>query len=130
MVRAHERRHLLGIQQSARRIPRTSRDARDRSSRTELSSYDVSLGITDELGPGAYVQAEAELIGHRSGRCEQAGLLAEHRRDPPLESIDGRVLGVDVVTDLGGSDSGAHAGTRSGHGVAAQIYEEAHERRA
>ena len=71
--------------------------------------------------PGATSDADGEHVGHRPGRREQRGLVAEQPGDPLLERADGRVLAVDVVADLGARHRGAHRlGRRRVSGVAAR----------
>ena len=54
---------------------------------------------------GRPASAHREHVGHRPGRREQRRLLAEQPGDPLLERVDGRVLAVHVVADLGARPS-------------------------
>ena len=130
LVGAHERAQLVGVEQAARCIPRARRDARQRGSRAELGAHHVRLRVADQLLPRLHVHAQPELVGERAGGGEQAGVLAEQVGHALLERVDGRVLAVDVVADLGVGHRRAHACGGTGDGVAAQVHESAHGRRA
>ena len=95
--------------------------AADRRGRAGLVPHGVALGAHDHVVAGAAVQLQRELVGHRPGRDEQRRLLAEQRRDPFLQQVHARVLGVLIVADLGFGDRPAHRRRRAGHGVRSQV---------
>jgi hypothetical protein len=67
------------------------------------------------------VRDQREQVRLGAARHEQAGLEAEIVGEAPLQRVDGRVLAVDVVADLGAQHRRAHRRRRPGHGVAAQV---------
>ena len=71
--------------------------------------------------PAGDERADAEHVRHRARRAEQPGLVPEQLGDVRLERVDGRVLAVDVVADLGVGHGLAHAGGGPGDGVGAQV---------
>ena len=71
--------------------------------------------------PGRAEQPERELVRHRARRHVERGLLAEQRRRQRLEPVDGRVLAVAVVADLGVGHRAPHLGRRRGDGVGPEV---------
>ena len=67
------------------------------------------------------VQADRRLIPHGAAGQKEPGLTAEDLRGARFQAIDGGILAVDVVANLGRSHGGAHRGRWLGDGVAAQI---------
>ena len=65
--------------------------------------------------------ADRELVRHRPRRHVQRRLLAEQRCRERLQAIDGGVLAVDVVADLGVGHRAAHLRRRLRDGVGAEI---------
>ena len=88
---------------------------------TELGPHDVGQAVAQQLSARLDQQAHAEDVGERSGGAPQPGLVAEQPRDPLLERVDGGVLAVDVVADLGGGHRLAHRGAGTGQGVGAEV---------
>ena len=66
-------------------------------------------------------RADRRLIGHRAARHEQCRRHAEALRGDRLQAVDGRILAVDVVADLGRGHRRAHRRGRAGDGVAPQV---------
>ena len=60
-------------------------------------------------------------VAHRAAGDEEAGLFAQHLRRQLFQPVDGRVLAIDIVADLGAIHRLAHGGRRLGDGVAAQV---------
>ena len=52
---------------------------------------------------------------------EKSSLMARHFRQPMLQAVHGRVFVIDIVSHFGGGHGTAHAGTRGGHGITAQV---------
>ena len=71
---------------------------------------------------------ETEQIGLCSTDAIKCRLKAKHARGVFLESIDGRVLAVDVITDRRVKHRLAHGAGRAGDGVAAEIDGRVHVR--
>ena len=81
----------------------------------------------EHLGPRSCEHPDRELVRHRSGGHEECVLLPEQGGRERLQAIDGRVLAVRVVADLGGRHRRAHLVGRPCDGVAAQIDGGAHD---
>ena len=72
----------------------------------------------------------ADQVALRAAGDEQRRLLAEHRGDPLLQRVDGRVVAEDVVADLGARPSPrASPAVGPRHRVAAQVDDAVHARR-
>src|SRR5439155_26817200 len=87
----------------------------------ELGEKDVRVLLGDHLVAGLTEGAERDLVRHRRSRDEDRFLQAEELRSPPLELVDGRVLALLLVADLGGRDRRAHLGRGSRLRVRAEI---------
>jgi hypothetical protein len=81
----------------------------------------VGARLADDLLAVLGVQLDADGVSHGAGRDEHARLFAKDFRGAPLEPVDGGVLAVNVVADLGLRHGAPHLGGRAGDGVAAQI---------
>ena len=68
----------------------------------------VLLG--EQLVAGLGEEAQRDLVRHRRGREEDRLLLAEQPRRALLELVDGRILALLLVADLGRGDRRAHPG--------------------
>ena len=86
-----------------------------------LVDDEVRLGAGDDLLATREVGHLGDEIGHRPGRDEEAGLLAEQLGRPFLQGVDRRVLAPDVVTELGVGHRPAHRRGRQRDGVGAEI---------
>ena len=62
-------------------------------------------------------------IALRAARKEQRGFTPEALGHDSLQTVDGRIVAINIVTDFGRGHRGAHAGRGPGDGVAAQIDE-------
>ena len=83
----------------------------------------VGVGVhADEVFVAALaVRHQRQQVGLGAAGHEQAGLEAEIVGQTPLQRVDGRILAVDVVADLGARDRLAHRRRGAGDGVAAQV---------
>ena len=88
-----------------------------------LVDDDVLAAAGDDEAPGPAEHAEGDLVGHDPGGDEEGGGLAHPLGVGLLERVDGRVLAVVVVADLGLGHGPAHLGGGLGDGVAAEIDE-------
>ena len=80
----------------------------------------VALGDDDFFAAGAVRQAGGE-VGLRARRQEQCAFLAKAFGGFLFKGVDGRVIAVDVVADLGLGHRASHRGIGAGDGVAAQV---------
>ena len=69
----------------------------------------MAVLLADELVARLGVQPQRDLVRHRRRREVDRLLLAEQRRGARLELVDGRILALLLVADVGGGDRGAHA---------------------
>ena len=122
---ARRRRHAsITVGGAARRRRRRAGAAGCRSSparhptrsgtRARASPHSTSV-------PCGAVQPERELVRHRARRHEQRGLHAEQRGGQRLQPVDGGVLAVRVVADLGVGHGPPHLGRRRGDGVGPEV---------
>ena len=113
--------HLAGgdppgvARQAARDQSRMDRRA------TRLVDQDVRPLLRDQLAPRPRVHAQRDLIRHRRGRKEERGLVTEQLGCAPLELVDGRILALLLVADLGGGHRGKHLPAGPGDRVGAEI---------
>jgi uncharacterized ParB-like nuclease family protein len=77
--------------------------------------------IADDFVAGSRMQANANLVGHRARRAEQCSLHSEQLGRGALELVDGLVVAVHVVANLGGKHRLQHRLGRARHGIAADI---------
>ena len=82
---------------------------------------DVAARLADHLLPVMGVQLDRDLVAHGSAGHKQRRFTAEDLRRALLQTVDGRVLAVNVVADFGFKHGAAHLGRRLGEGVAAQF---------
>ena len=75
----------------------------------------------DDGRPGLGEQAEGELVAHRPRRHEQRRLLSHALGEGLLEGVDGGVLAVHVVADLGIGHGPPHLGRGPGDGVRPEV---------
>ena len=75
----------------------------------------------DVLVAALAVRHHAQQVALGSGGHEHRRFLAQHLRGQALQAIDGRVLPVDVVPDLGSGHRCAHGGGGARYGVTAQV---------
>ena len=91
-------------------LDRPRQQARQRRHARHLVVEDVALRLEDDLGAGARVDVQRELVAHGARRDEERSLVPEDLGGLLLEAVDGRILAVDVVADLGlGHGAGACA---------------------
>jgi hypothetical protein len=86
-----------------------------------LVGDDVRVGVADSSSAGGTTRRrQIWLPIVPLGR--RRGLVAEQVGDLLLEGVDGRVLAVDVVADVGRGHDGPHRLGRPGQGVAAHVH--------
>ncbi len=100
---------------------RAREESGERGHRPHLVVEDVAPLLDDDLGPGAPVDPQRDLVPHRAGRDEEGRLEAEDLGRPLLEASDRRVLAVDVVADLGLGHGAAHRRRRLRDGVGTEV---------
>ena len=78
--------------------------------------------LADEVFVAALAVAhQRREIALRAGREPECGLEAEALCRNSLQAVDGRVVAIDVIADLGSRHGCTHGGGRARHGIAAQI---------
>ena len=100
---------------------RSEHHAAQRGRATRLVKIGVGARAEHRLGAARAMHQHRDQIAHRAAGDQQRGFLAHRVRRHRLEPIDGGVLAVNVVAQLGARDRLAHLGRRQGDGVAAQI---------
>ena len=88
---------------------------------TRLVEIGVGARAEHRLGAARAVHEHRDQVAHRAAGDQQGGFLAHRVRRHRLEPIDGGILAVNVVAQLGARDSLAHFGRRQGDGVATEI---------
>ena len=86
-----------------------------------LPDIDMRGCRTQEFISRAGVHADGNLVGHRSRRHEDRGLLSQQLRRAGLERVNRGVLAEDVIAHLGLSHRPAHRRGRPRHRVRPQI---------
>ena len=86
-----------------------------------LEDQDVRPLLGDQLPAGPRQHAEGDLVRHRRRREEERALVPQQFRRPALQLVDGRILLLLLVTDLGGGHRRQHLGGRLRSGVGPQI---------
>src|SRR2546423_4047573 len=87
----------------------------------ELREENVRVLLCDHLVARLAQRPERDLVRHRRGRDEDGLFLAEQLRGQLLEPVDGRVLALLLVADLGRRDRRAHLGARLRLRVGAEL---------
>ena len=86
-----------------------------------LVEVDVVVAADDELVAAPTVGEDGGEVALGARGEEQGGFLAGEFGDVVLEAVDGGVLAVDVVADVGGCHGLAHGGGGHREGVAAEV---------
>ena len=97
--------------------------ARVPAARAVLVDHHVLPAAGDHARTRRGQQPESELISHRPRRHEQGRLLPDPLGEGVLQSVDRRVLAVDVVADLRLGHRPAHLRCRTGDRVGAEVDE-------
>jgi hypothetical protein len=82
----------------------------------------MRLLLEQDLVTRAAVHRKCHLIAHGAGRKEEARLLAQEIGHHVLQEIDGRIFALLLVAHFGFRHSSSHRGSRTGNGVAEQVY--------
>jgi fructose-1,6-bisphosphatase/inositol monophosphatase family enzyme len=82
---------------------------------------DVLMGARDHPVSWACQGSQSHLVGHGAGRYEESGRFAGQLCERLLESVDGRIFAVLVITNLGLGHSPAHLLGRPGDGIGTQV---------
>src|SRR5918997_1697696 len=88
-----------------------------------LVDEDVGTFVQEHLFSAVRVDVDPNLVGHRPGRRVQCSLLAQQVRHVLLEPVYSRVLTKHVVPNRRLEHRPPHALRRTGHRVAAKIYQ-------
>ena len=75
-----------------------------------LVDQDVRPLLGEEHRARLRLRAERDLVRHRRGRQEERRLVAEQLGHAALQLVDGRILAVLLVADLGGAIAASIAG--------------------
>jgi hypothetical protein len=73
-----------------------------------LEDQDVRPLLRDQLTPRARQDAQGDLVRHRRGRQEERAFVAEQLGGASLELVDGRILLLLLVADVGGRHRREH----------------------
>ena len=92
-------------------------------SRRVLVDDDVLAATGHDAGARLGEQAQRQLVPHRARGHEQGGLLADPCRERLLQRVDGGILAVHVVADIGLGHGAPHLGRRPGDGIGAEVDE-------
>ena len=100
------RRDRVDVEQLAGGRIRAGRDAGEHRGCAQLGAHDVR-GVVGRRSssPGATSSRMPSWLASEPVGGEHTGLVAEQRGDPLLERVDGRVLAIDVVADIGARPS-------------------------
>ncbi len=112
---------LLDIQYARFSSYRVGDEPRQLCERPLLVVIHMAIGFAQELAAPVAVDANGNLVGHRSAGHEDRGFFTEQFGGHFFQSIDG---GIDVnhgIADLGIGHGGPHFRGWSGNGIAAKI---------
>jgi len=97
-------------------------DARELRRARQFPAVDVRLVLQEQLLTRLRADVDCDLVRHRPGGDVQRGLGPDRLGGAGLQLVDGRVVAVHVVADLGGRGRVAPHRVRGGrHGVRAQV---------
>ena len=109
-VRRHGLADLLRPQKTMLSGDRLGQRPRPGRHGAELIAVDMRVLLQYDLGTGMALEIDGDLVSHGAGRNEQRRLEAEQGGRLPFQLVDGRVLAVDIVTDLGAKHGLTHSG--------------------
>ncbi len=119
VVRTHFAEHIFQSEQPAVSRDRPRGNARQPRDAASFPDVNVRGFATKHLIPRRGMDADRDLVGHRPGRYEERGFLAEHVRHTSLEREHSRIVAENVVTDLRRGHCRAHRGRGPGDGIGA-----------
>ena len=108
-------------QQAIAAVDRPAGDAAERRRAAGFPEADVAGRFEEDFVLRSAVDADRDLVRHRSRWDEEAGFLAEEGRGAAFEFVDGGVFAEDVIADRRGRHGREHAGRRLRDGVAAEV---------
>ncbi len=100
--------HVVGVERAVGGVEAAELQLAEHRGAALLVEEDVGLGVQEDLVAAPRQGVQRDLVGHRAGRAEERGLLAEQLRRALLQAVDGRVVLEDVVADLGLGHGAAH----------------------
>jgi len=117
---------LFRSHDAARSINEVDLDAGECGDGGALVVVGVGFCFDDNLVAWAGPGLDCHLVGHDAGGDEEGGLHPVEFGTHLLEAVDGRVLALDVVADLGLCHGLSHGGRGPGHCVASKVNWQVH----
>ena len=119
--RRHGRAHVVGREMAARRVDHARHHPGDLGHSRELVAAHVAAALGQHLVAAPGQEPDRDLVAHRARRDEERRLHPQELGRALFQPVDGRILAVDVVADLGLRHGLAHLRGRLGDGVGAQV---------
>ena len=110
-------------------LERMRHDAAENRGTALFGGVDVRILPHQKLIPAAAMRHQGGQIALRPGREKQRARVSEAFGRNRLQAVDGRIVPIHVVADLGGGHGGAHSRGGPSHRVAAQIDQVLHANR-
>ena len=122
VVRLDRGRDPVQVERAVRlELERLGLDAAQHRGAAAFVLVGVRLLADDVLVAALAVRHHAQQVALGPGGHEHRRLLAQHLRRQRLQAVDGRILSVDIVADLGRSHRRAHGRRGTRDGIAAQV---------
>lgn len=118
---ANEIGQLLDLEHTVAARNRPSRNTAELRVARLLVVVDVATRFANQFVAGSAVQPHADQVRHCAGWNEQRRLHTENLSHPLLETVDGRIVGEDIIAHSRVGHSGAHTGRGTRNSVAAKI---------
>ena len=126
-ARADRGAHVLGGEDAARAAERQDLHAGEGGVRAALRVEDVARLVRQHLVAAPAMGEDRRHVAHGAGGQEHRRLLAHERGHAVAEGVDGRVVAVLLVADLGAHHGVLHRRGRAGLGVGVEV--DPHRRR-
>ena len=122
VVRLDRARDPVQVERAVRlELERLGLDAGQHRGAAAFVLVGVRLLADDVLIAALAVRHHAEQIALGAGGHEHRRLLAQHLSRQGLQAVDGRILSVDIVANLGRSHRRAHGRRGTRNGITAQV---------
>ena len=114
--------HQVPGQNAVRRGDRTHHASAEPAQHSHLVIEDVAAFFADDLLSGTGVQLDGDGVSHTATGHEDCRLASKYFGGSRLQPIDGWVLAINVVADLGLGHGSTHGCRGQSYGVAAQVH--------